>query len=112
MQEIRGAKKFRHVGIKSSLKNKFDIIYSNIVAIGAFAWTPSSGVLAGSDVDLGTSNANIDRDGLEEGNSDLEEDVIPDFQTNIARMVGGINMSSSSITKSGGKRKERDPYEV
>jgi len=112
MQEIRGAKKFRHVGIKSSLKNKFDIIYSNIVVIGAFAWTPLSGVPAGSDVDLGTSNANIDCDGLEEGNSDLEEDVIPDFQTNIARMVGGINMSSSSITKSGGKRKERDPYKV
>ena len=38
--------------------------------------------------------------------------MIPDFQIDMARMVGGINMSSSSNTKSGGKRKERDPYEV
>jgi len=36
MQEIRGAKKFRHVGIEPSLKNEFDRIYSNIVATGAF----------------------------------------------------------------------------
>jgi len=38
--------------------------------------------------------------------------VIPDFQTDMARMVGGINMSSSSNTKGGGKRKERDHYDV
>jgi len=87
-------------------------MYSNIVATREFAWAPSSGVPAGSDVDPGTSNANIDRAGLEEGSGDSEEDVILDFQTNMARMVGGINMSSSSNTKSGGKRKERDPYEV
>ena len=110
MQEIRGAKKFRHIGIEPSLKNKFDRMYSNIVATRAFAWAPSSGVSAGSDVDPGTSN--IACDGLEEGSDDSEEDVIPDFQTNMARMVGGINMSSSSNTKSGCKRKERDHYDV
>jgi hypothetical protein len=49
---------------------------------------------------------------LEEGSSDSKEDVIPDFQTDMARMVGGINMSSSSNTKSSGKRKERDHYDV
>jgi hypothetical protein len=87
-------------------------MYSNIVTTRAFAWAPSSGLPAGSDVDPGTSNADIDRDGLEEGSGDSEEDVIPDFQIDMARMVGGINMSSSSNTKSGGKRKERDPYEV
>jgi len=112
MQEIRGAKKFRHVGIEPSLKNKFDKMYSNIVATGEFAWVPSSGVPGGNDVDPGTSNANIDSAGLEEESGDLEEDRIPDFQTNMSRMVGGINMSSSSNTKSGGKRKERDPSEV
>eukprot|EP00258_Populus_trichocarpa_P040208 XP_024456227.1 L10-interacting MYB domain-containing protein-like [Populus trichocarpa] len=37
IQEIRGAKKFRHVGIEPSLKNKFDRMYSNNVATGAFA---------------------------------------------------------------------------
>jgi len=38
--------------------------------------------------------------------------MIPDFQTDMARMVGGINMSSSSNTKSGDKKKERDHYDV
>jgi hypothetical protein len=111
MQEIRRAKKYRHVDIEPSLKNKFDRMYSNIVAIGEFAWAPSSEVPTGSDIDPGTSNANIDRAGLEEGSGDSEKDVIPDFQTDMARMVGGINMSSSSNTKGSGKRKERDPYE-
>jgi hypothetical protein len=106
MQEIRGAKKFRHVGIEPSLKNKFDRMYSNIIATGAFVWAPSSGVPADSDVDPGTSNVDIAHDGLEEGSGDSEEDVIPDFQTDMTRMVGGINMSSNSNTKSGDKRKE------
>jgi hypothetical protein len=79
MQEIRGAKKFRHVGIEQSLKNKFDRMYSNIVATGAYAWAPSSGVPIDSDVDPSTSNADIAHDGLEEGSGDSEEDVIPDF---------------------------------
>uniref|UniRef100_A0A6M2ENX1 Uncharacterized protein n=1 Tax=Populus davidiana TaxID=266767 RepID=A0A6M2ENX1_9ROSI len=87
-------------------------MYSNIVATGEFALAPSSGVPVGSDVDPGTSNADIDRDGLEEGSGDSEEDVIPDFQTYMARMVGGINMSSSSNIKRSGKRKERDHYDV
>ncbi|KAI9378196.1 hypothetical protein POPTR_018G054501v4 [Populus trichocarpa] len=92
IQEIKGAKKFRHVGIEPSLKNKFDRMYSNIVATRAFAWAPSSGLPAGNDVDPGTSNADIDRDGLEEGSR--------------------INMSSSNNTKGGCKRKGRDPYDV
>ncbi|KAL9372594.1 hypothetical protein Peur_034838 [Populus x canadensis] len=87
-------------------------MYSNIVATGEFAWAPSSGVPDGNDVDPGTSNASIDRAGLEERSGGSEEDVIPDFQTDMAQMVGWINMSSSSNTKSDGKRKERDPYEV
>ena len=87
-------------------------MYSNIVATREFVWAPSSGVLGGNDVYLGTSNANIDRAGFEEGSGDSEEDVIPDFQTDMAQMVGGINMSNSSNTTSGGKRKERDHYDV
>jgi len=84
MQEIRGAKKFRHVSIEPYLKNKFDRIYSNIVATGEFAWAPSSGVPGGNDVDPDTSNANIDHAGLEEGSGDSEEDGIPDFQTDMS----------------------------
>ncbi|KAG6767680.1 hypothetical protein POTOM_028892 [Populus tomentosa] len=61
-------------------------MYSNIVATGAFAWAPSSGVPAGSGVDPDTSNADIADDGLKEGSGDSEEDVIPDFQTDMARM--------------------------
>jgi len=38
--------------------------------------------------------------------------VIPDFQTDMTRMIEGINMSSNSTTKNGGKRKEQDPYKV
>jgi len=94
------------------LKNKFDRMYSNIIATGAFVWAPSSGVPADSDVDPGTSNVDIAHDGLEEGSGDSEEDVIPDFQTDMTRMVGGINMSSNSNTKSGDKRKEQDHYDV
>ena len=59
MQEIRGAKKFRHVGIELFLKNKFDRMYSNIVATGAYAWALSSGVPAGNDIDPSTSNADF-----------------------------------------------------
>jgi len=70
MQQIRGAKKFRHNGVEPSLKNKYDRMYSNIVAIREFAWAPSSGVLGGNDVDPGTSNANIDRTGFKKGSGD------------------------------------------
>jgi len=49
---------------------------------------------------------------LEEESGDSEEDVIPDFQTDMTQMVGGINISNNNNTKRGGKRKERDPYEV
>ncbi|KAL9342210.1 hypothetical protein Peur_065535 [Populus x canadensis] len=80
-EDIRGAKKFRHVA-------------------------PSSEVPCGNDINPGISNANIDDDGLEERSGDSEEDGIPDFQTNMSRMVGGINMLSSSNTKSGGRRKD------
>uniref|UniRef100_A0A2K2AUW2 Uncharacterized protein n=1 Tax=Populus trichocarpa TaxID=3694 RepID=A0A2K2AUW2_POPTR len=62
-------------------------MYSNIVATGAYAWAPSSGVPVGSDVDPDTSNADIGYDGLKEGSGDSEEDVIPDFQTDMARML-------------------------
>jgi hypothetical protein len=87
-------------------------MYSNIVATGEFAWALSSGVLSGNDVNPSTSKANIDGTDFEEGNGDSEKDEIPNLDTNMSRMVGGVNMSSSSNTKSSGKRKERDPSKV
>jgi hypothetical protein len=89
MQEIRGAKKFRQNGIESSLKIKFDIMFSNIVATGEFAWAPSSGVLGGNDVNPSINKSNINGVDFKEGNSDSEEDAIPNLDTNISRMDGG-----------------------
>jgi hypothetical protein len=40
------------------------------------------------------------------------QDGIPNLKNDMSRMVGGVNMSSSSNTKSSGKRKKRDPSEV
>jgi hypothetical protein len=34
---MRGAKKFRHVGIEPSLFAKYDIMFANIVATGEYA---------------------------------------------------------------------------
>jgi len=84
MSEIRGAKKFRHNGIKPSLKIKFDRMYSNIITTGEFAWAPSSCVLGGNDVNPDTSKVNIDGADFEEGSSDSEEDEIPNLDTNMS----------------------------
>lgn len=48
---------------------------------------------------------------MEEESSDVVEDGILNFENDIYRMVGGVNISSSSNTRSSGKRKERDPSE-
>lgn len=65
-----------------------------------------------SNHDLDISNVNIDGVDLEEGSGDSEEDVILNLENDMSQMVGGVNMSSNSNTKSSGKRKEGDPYEV
>ncbi|XP_073260912.1 uncharacterized protein [Populus alba] len=83
-------------------------MYSNIVATREFAWVPSSGVLGGNDVNPGTSKVNIDGVDFKEGSGDSEEDEIPNLDTNMSRMVGGVNISSNS-NKSSSKRKERNP---
>lgn len=69
-------------------------------------WASSSRVFGGKDVgDDGTSNANIAENDLEEENDDSEEDDIPNFMNDISKMVGGVNMSSNTNTKSNGKKK-------
>uniref|UniRef100_A0A6N2KFB6 Uncharacterized protein n=1 Tax=Salix viminalis TaxID=40686 RepID=A0A6N2KFB6_SALVM len=78
IQEIREAKKFRQVG-----------------AVGA------------NEVDLGTSNVGLEGADLEEGSGDLEENVNEYFENHTSRGVAGVQMSTSSNTKSSGKRKER-----
>lgn len=112
LQEIRGAKKFRHVGIEPSLKIKFDIMYSSIAAIEEYAWAPSLGVLGGNDIDPFINKVNIDGTDMEERSDDSEEDEISNLKNDMSRMVGRVNMSSSNNIKSSGKRKERDPSKV
>jgi len=43
---------------------------------------------------------------------DSEEVEILNLENDMSRMVGGVNMSSNSKTKSSDKRKERDPSKV
>uniref|UniRef100_A0A6N2KT01 Myb/SANT-like domain-containing protein n=1 Tax=Salix viminalis TaxID=40686 RepID=A0A6N2KT01_SALVM len=111
-QEVKGAKKFRHAGIESTLKFKYDRMYSSIVAIEEYAWAPSSGVQGGGNCSQpGTNNANIDAVDLEEGSSDSEEDRNPASNNDIAQLVGGVNISSSNNTQTSGKGKEMEAAE-
>ncbi|XP_034907176.1 uncharacterized protein [Populus alba] len=113
IQEIRGAKKFRHAGIEPSLRLKFDRMFSNIVATGQYAWAPSAGIRRDDNVGVDEDpNANDEQPDLEEGSGDSEEDGIPNFTDDVCNMVRGVNMSSSSNTRSSGKRKERERVDV
>ena len=94
---MRGAKKFRHVGIEPSLCAKYDIMFTNIVATGEYAWTPSQGLLSDEDnVASGMRNTTNEDTNKEEGSGDSEEDAIPDFTRDVSNMVGGSNVTNSS----------------
>ena len=103
---MRGAKKFRHVGIEPSLCAKYDIMFTNIVATGEYAWTPSQGLLSDEDnVAAGMRNTTNEDTNMEEGSGDSEEDAIPDFSQDVSNMVGGSNVANSSNNPSSSKRK-------
>ena len=92
---------------------KFDRIFPNIVATGDYAWTPWSRVLCDDNVGVdGNQNVNVDQPDLKEGNGDSEEDEIPNFTDDVCNMVRGVNMSTSSNTRSSDKRKERERCKV
>jgi len=77
---MRGAKKFRHVSIKPSLCAKYDIMFTNIVAMREYAWTPSQGLLSDEDnVTAGMRNTTNEDTNMEEESDESEEDAIPDF---------------------------------
>ncbi|XP_061966912.1 L10-interacting MYB domain-containing protein-like [Populus nigra] len=106
IQEMRGAKKFRHVGIEPSLCAKYDIMFTNIVATGQYAWTPSQGLLSDEDnVTAGMRNTTNEDTNMEEGSGDSEEDAIPDFTRDVSNMVGGSNVAHSCSNLSSSKRK-------
>jgi hypothetical protein len=104
---MRGAKKFRHVGIEPSLCAKYDIMFANIVATGEHAWTPSQGLLSDEDDRdaAGMRNTTNEKTNMEEGSGDSEEDAIPDFIHDVSNMVGGSNVANSSSNPNSAKRK-------
>ncbi|XP_011041083.1 PREDICTED: uncharacterized protein LOC105137151 [Populus euphratica] len=110
IQEIRGSKKFRHAGIEPSLCNKFDRIFSNVVATGHYVWAPSSGVLFDDDtVNQNTQDVHVnEEENLEEGSGDSEEDAIPNYTDDVCNLVVGVNMGNNSTTNSSGKRKAKE----
>ncbi|KAJ6957415.1 L10-interacting MYB domain-containing protein-like isoform X2 [Populus alba x Populus x berolinensis] len=113
IQEIRGAKKFRHAGIEPLLCMKFDRMFANIVATSEYAWVPLSGVLLDHNVGVdGSQHTHVEQPDLEEGSGDSEEDGIPNFADDVCNMVRGVNMDTSSNNRSSGKRKERQRVEV
>ncbi|KAI9403091.1 hypothetical protein POPTR_001G370432v4 [Populus trichocarpa] len=87
--EIRGARKFRHVGIDPTLCSKYDIMFTNTVATGQ------------------QTNAVNEDPQLQEGSADSEEDSLPTFVADVNNMVAGVNFSNSTSnpTGSSGKRK-------
>jgi len=103
---MRGAKKFRHVGIEPSLCAKYDIMFTNIVATEEYAWTSSQGLLSDEDnVTARMRNTTNEDTNMEEGSDDSEEDAIPDFTRDVSNMVGGSNVAHSCSNPSSSKRK-------
>ncbi|KAG5248876.1 protein ALP [Salix suchowensis] len=84
-------------------------MFSGVTATGQHAWAPSSGTLPGSDEDLDAINVGLQGADLEEGSgdSDEHEDINAENYQN-SQGVGGQHISSSSNTRSSGKRKQRD----
>ncbi|KAL9369097.1 hypothetical protein Peur_040296 [Populus x canadensis] len=104
MQEMRGAKKFRHVGIEPSLCAKYDIMFANIVAMREYAWTPSQGLLSNEDDrdTAGMRNTTNEKTNMEEGSGNSEEDAIPDFIHDVINMT--VSKPRESITPSRDKK--------
>jgi len=70
LQEIQGARKFKHSGIDLALCCKYDIMFTNIVTTSQYAWAPSQG-LNSDDDGLGERRKNASNE-----DSYLEEVVV------------------------------------
>ncbi|KAL9347452.1 hypothetical protein Peur_058818 [Populus x canadensis] len=109
-QEIRGARKFRHARIDPTLCCKYDIMFTNTIATGQYAWAPSQGLNADEDgVSERQTNAVNEDPHIEEGSGDSEEDNLPNFVADVNNMVAGVTFanSTSNPTSSSGKRKDK-----
>ena len=81
-------------------------MFSGVSATGQYAWASSSGPVGASEVDFETFNVSVKGAELEEGSGDSKENVNEDYENSTPQGVGRVHMSSSSNTKSNGKRKE------
>lgn len=83
-------------------------MFSGVSTTGQYAWAPSSGPVGANEDDVETFTVGPEGADLEEGSGDSEENVNYDNENHTPRGVGRVHMSSSSNTKSSGKRKERE----
>lgn len=102
---MRGANKFRYDGIEPSLYAKYDIMFSNIVAMRQYIWTPSQRLLSeeGNGA-AGMRNTTNDETNIKEESGDSKEDVIHDFVHDVSNMVGESNVTNSSSNHSSAKK--------
>jgi len=81
-------------------------MFTNIVATGEYAWTPSQGLLSDKDnVAAGMRNTTNEDTNMEEESGDSEEDAIPDFTRDVSNMLGGSNVANSCSNPNSSKRK-------
>ena len=83
-------------------------MFSGVTATGQHAWAQLSGRVPGIDEDLDAINVGLQGADLEEGSGDSDEHADLNFENYHSRGVGGEHISTSSNTRSSGKRKQRD----
>jgi len=86
---------------------KFDRMFSDIVPIRQYIWTPFLEVLFDDDgEDDNIQNANDDDD----VNLKEENNIILKLAYDVCDMIVGVNMSNISTTHSNGKRKKNRTF--
>jgi hypothetical protein len=72
-------------------------MFTNIVAIGQFAWALYQGIMADDDEgDDGLRNNDNKDLNIEKGSKDLEEHNFPNFVKDVINMIDDINVMNSS----------------
>jgi hypothetical protein len=80
------------------------------VATLHYAWTLFSKTLLDDDVvNQSTQDVNVnEKENLEEGSGDSEEDVIPNYTDDAYNLIARVNMGNNSTTNNSGERKIRE----
>jgi hypothetical protein len=82
-------------------------MFTNVVAMREYDWTPSQGLLSDEDNGdaTGMRNTTNEKTNMEEGSGNFEEDAIPDFIHDVSNMVGGSNVANNISNPNSAKRK-------